>query len=233
MKTELEIASAIANYITSQEGVTDFPVSLKQISDEVDTLRVRLLDELDSKGLLQKPYLNLTQVTLFDGSTPRRKVNLDLVTRVRYINVPRLYISPSTKKPAISYIGAFNGLQSYRVVHGTQREWFKKDRWIGSLPTAVIIESDTNEGYRVEFYGATPNKVRFVPIYEDPSDLEPFGYNGWKTSQEGGSLYPCPSGMVDVMIGKTVESYLRTMYRRPIQANQTVDAPGQSKGPEV
>lgn len=224
MKTEFEIASAIQNYVSSQQGVGDFPVSLRQISDEVDTLRVRVITDLDEKGLLRRPFLNYTQVIQFAVT------KIDAVTRARYVDVPRFFVLKSGK-PAISYIGGFAGRQHFRVVTGLQREWHKKDRWIGGKPTAIVIESDTNAGYRVEFCNISPNKARLVAIFEDPSDLETYGYDGSKTSQEGGTLYPMPSGQVDIVIGKTAESYLRTMYRVPLQSNQMVDAPTTPKAP--
>lgn len=224
MKTELEIASAISNYVTSNQGVTDFPVSLKQVSDEVDTLRVRLISEADAKGILARPYFNYTQTITFSAT------KLDAITRERYIDVPRLFILKNGK-PAIAYCGGERGTKHYRVVSGFQREWHTHDRWIGKAPTAIVTETDEVDGFRIRFKNITPNKARIIAIFEDPSDLEPYDYDGWKTSSEGGSLYPMPSGEIDVIIGKTVESYLRTMYRTPLQANQMVDAPTTQKQP--
>lgn len=222
MKTEFEISSAISNYITSNEGVTDFPVTLKQISDEVDTLRVRVITDLDEKGSFKRPFLNYTQTIKINGTST------DAITRERYVKVPRFVILKSGK-PAITYCGDYNGTQHFRVVQGLQREWHKADKWIGRLPTVVVIEDDNDGGYILKFRNISPNKIRLVGVFEDPSDLEPFGYDGTITVAAGGSLYPMPSGQVDVIIGKTVESYLRTLYRHPVQANQTVDAPNQQK----
>lgn len=226
MKTEFEIASIISKYVAAQQAVTDFPVTLKQIGDEVDTLRMRVVEELDSQNLLNRPYFNYTQVIKFDGT--KNKVKLNTTTRVRYVEVPRLFFKKDNK-PAIAYIGDYNGKQNYRVVAGLQKEWHTKDQWIGRLPTALVIENPDNNGYLIEFKGASPNQLRMIAIFEDPSDLEPFGYNGSAVQDEGGTLYPMPSGEIDKIIGKTVESYLRTMYRLPIQPNQTVDAPNQPR----
>lgn len=228
MKTEFEIASAIRNYVTSNEGVTDFPVTLRQISDEVDTLRMRTIDSIDEKGDFKRPFLNFTQIIEFDSSAIAFQVKRDVARNIRYIDVPRIYILKNGK-PAISYIGGLAGTQHYRVVYGLQREWHKSDKWIGRLPTAVIIESSDVEGYRIEFINVSPNKARLVAVFEDPSDLEVYGYNGSVLPSDGGTLYPLPSAHVDILIGKTVESYLRTLYRVPLQANQQVDAPKQIK----
>lgn len=231
MKTEFEIASIISNYITSDEGVTDFPVTLKQISDEVDTLRVRLMQEMDSKGLLKRPFYNYTQTIFFGGLNDQKKTLVDAATRRRYADVPRLFML-SGNIPAIGYCGGYRGEQHFRVVSGTQREWFQADRWIGKAPTVVVYPSPDNMGHRLEFRNIAPNQFKFEAIFEDPSDLETYNrYNGDAKSQDGGTLYPMPSGDVDVMIGKTVESYLRTLYRHPVQANQNVDAPNQVKQP--
>lgn len=228
MKTEFEIASVISNYITSNEGVTDFPVTLRQISDEVDTLRMRTITDLDEKGKLLRPFLNFTQTIEFDASSTIFQVKKDLTRNIRYVDVPRLYRMVSGKV-AISYVGGIAGTQHFRVVQGLQREWHKADRWIGRSPTAVVVELEEVEGFRIEFHNVSPNKAKFVAIFEDPSDLEKYGYNGDATPADGGNLYPLPSGYVDVIIGKTVESYLRTLYRLPLQGNQQVDAGKQVK----
>lgn len=231
MKTEFEIASIISNYITSDEGVTDFPVTLRQISDEVDTLRVRLMQEMDSKGLFKKPFYNFTQPILIGGINDSLKTKVDPSTRRRYVDVPRLFML-SENRPAIAYCGGYRGEQNYRVVAGNQREWFTSDRWIGKLPTVVVYPSPNNESYRLDFRNITPSQLKFEAVFEDPSDLEGInGYDGTQTSLNNGSLYPMPSGDIDIIIGKMVNSYMKTLYRHPVQANQTVDAPGQQKPP--
>ena len=231
MKTEFEIASAISNYITSNEGVTDFPVTLKQISDEVDTLRVRLMQEMDSKVLFKKPFYNYTQTIFIGGLSDQLKTSIDAYTRRRYVDIPRLFML-SNNKPAIAYCGSYKGEQNYRVVAGNQREWFSSDRWIGKLPTVVVYPSPNNSGYRLDFRNISPVQFKLEAVFEDPSDMEGInGYDGTKTAANGGTLYPMPSGDIDVMIGKTVNSYMQTLYRHPVQGNQTVDAPGQKKEP--
>lgn len=231
MKTEFEISSAISNYITSNEGVTDFPVTLKQISDEVDTLRVRRMQEADSKGLFKRPFYNYTQTIFIGGTQDPLKTSEDSVTRRRYVDIPRLFML-SNNRPAIAYCGGYKGEQNYRVVSGNQREWFSSDRWIGKLPTVVVYPSPDNFGYRLDFRNISPRQLKFEAVFEDPSDLEGInGYDGTKTADNDGSLYPMPSGEIDIIIGKTVESYMRTLYRHPVQGNQTVDAPGQQKQP--
>jgi len=231
MKTEFEIASVISNYITSNEGVTDFPVTLKQISDEVDTLRVRLMQEMDSKGLFKRPFYNYTQTIFIGGLSDSLKTSVDASTRRRYVDIPRLLML-SNNRPAIAYCGGYKGEQNFRVVAGNHREWFSSDKWIGKLPTVVVYPSPDNSGYRLDFRNISPNQVKLEAVFEDPSDMEGInGYDGGLTYLQGGTLYPMPSGDVDVMVGKTVESYLRTLYRHPVQGNQTVDAPGQQKQP--
>ncbi len=115
------------------------------------------------------------------------------------------------------------------MVFGLQKEWFKADKWIGRSPTAVICEEASVNGYRVKFFGASPNKAKIGFIAENPSDLEAYGYDGDKRTSDGGSPYPMPNAPLDIIIGKTVESYLRTLYRLPVQGNQLVDAPKQVK----
>lgn len=215
MKSEFEIASMISNDVTSAQGVTDFPVSLKQISDNIDTLRVRVIDDLDSKGLMKKPFFNFTQTII--------TTTLKTASNQRYVDIPKL-ISFQNSAPAIAYIGGSGDTpKSFRIVYGTHNEFHTADRWIGKLPTAIV--TDSQNGNRIFFKNISPNTVRIVAIFGDPSDLEPFGYNGSIKVVDGASVYPMPSGQLDILMGKITESYLRDLYRLPVQANQAVDSP--------
>lgn len=211
----------ISNDINSQNGVTDFPLSLNQIADNVDTLRVRVIEDLDSKGFFKQPFFNYTQTIDFTSTQKDSTQN-----NQRYVDIPRiLFLSDGS--PAITYIGAANGFQTYRKVWGLQREVHTKDRWIGSKPTAIITENGL--GYRIFFKNISPISLKLIAVFQNPSDLESYGYNGWKTTAEGGSVYPMTSGQVDIVMGKIVDSYMRYMYRIRPQGDQAVDAPQQSK----
>lgn len=203
--TEHQIVSAIENYVTSHEGVTDFPVSPKQIADEVDTLRMRLVSELDNARMLVSPFVNYTQV-IEDLPTHKTDGN------DRYVDIPAVYHT-IRNTPAFVYAGAANGNTPYRVLTGNHGIYASQDRWIGNVPQAIL------QGTRLTFKQSTLKKVRIVAVFRDPSDLDVFGYDSSKDT------YPIPDSLVDQIIGKTANSYMQTMYRIRPQSNQQVDLP--------
>ena len=190
--TEFEIASAIQNYVTSHSGVTDSPISLRQIRDEVDTLRLRLLDELfrgRNTMVDISPYTQVAKVTT-------AKENGILVA-----HIPELYFQPNGKL-AISYITSSSGATPFKVVVGTRSLYADDDLYTGNAPTVVYQSS------YLRFKNVAPKAILIEGVFNKPSELTPYGYD-WKKSH-----YPVPYGMIDHIIGKTAESYLR--LRQPI-----------------
>lgn len=186
--TEFEIASAIQNYVTSHRGVTDSPISLRQIRDEVDTLRLRLLDELlrAKSGIGNVSAYN--QVATF--STVKDKSSIIAI-------IPELYYRPNNKLE-VTYLGGLSGDTPFKVVSGGRKTFADYDMVTASAPTAKY----TRGVFR--FSNVVPKKIYIEAIFNKPSTLTKYGYN-WKTSQ-----YPVPYGVIDTIIGKTVESYIRT-----------------------
>lgn len=202
--TEFQIASAIKNYVTAQKAVTNSDIELDQIRDEIDTLRGRLIDEMDGQGLFQKPFLSYTQFHKF--STKR-----DSISKVMYADIPPIMIGRDNK-PFTAYVGGSDGRSPYRVVIGNQLDYLDhKDVWERSMKTVLY------EHGRLTFRNTGPDTISVRAVYVKPFDLSPFGYDWTSTS------YPAPQRMIDAIIGKTSDSYLRTMYRLPIQPNTASD----------
>jgi hypothetical protein len=202
--TEAKIVAAIKNYVTSHRGVTGFPLRDQQVADEVDTLRMRMINELDQKRLFRKPYQGFVQRIEFT------------VPNTKKITLPKVYFQLDGT-PAIEYIGGkqFNTL--YRVFTGVNHNaWSIDDEW--TLPAVTV------DGQEFTFHNFGSNELVLIAVFEDPSS--PFGYDGGYDEEEGDE-YPIPSAMKDIIIGKTAESYLRTMYRIFPQANKQVDVPPQ------
>ena len=61
--------------------------------------------------------------------------------------------------------------------------------------------------------------MKLIAVFEVPDELTKYGYDEMVTK------YPVPAGFADMLIGKTAESYIRTMYRVPIQPNTQSDMP--------
>ena len=190
--TEFEIASAIQNYVTSHSGVTDSPISLRQIRDEVDTLRLRLLDELFRARNSMVDVSAYTQTAI----VPTEKVDGKLQA-----HVPELYYQPNGKL-AVQFLGSSSQETPFKVVFGRRATWSDYDTYTGKVPTAIYQASI------VTFRNVAPKSIFIEAVFNKPSELTKYGYD-WKTSH-----YPVPYGMIDHIIGKTAESYLR--LRQPV-----------------
>jgi len=204
MKTEYQIASSIKSYVTAEKVVTNSDIEIEQIRDEMDSLRHRLLDDLDQQGLLRKPFLGYTQFHKF--STKRDEAN-----KILYCDLPRLMVGKDNK-PFVAYVGGGNQLTPYRLVVGNQLTWVDdKDSWDRNQKTVLYRDG------QFVFRNDGPNYIWVRGVFAKPRELAAYGYL-WKEH-----YYPVTGQMADRIIGKTVESYLRTMNRVPIQANTQSD----------
>lgn len=204
--TEYQIASAIENYVTSHEGVTNFSVPINQIQDEADTLRIRMFDEQDLNSrytISLEPFLQTIELK----ATKRSTNGKDTI-----VEIPNIHIRKNGKA-AIRYCGSPTYKTPYRVVTGNHHLYATHDPIIGKSPLAHY------EDGKLTFLNTVLKKVMIKGIFTDPSKLVEYGYN-YKEDE-----YPVPLGFADILIGKTVESYLRTMYRIPIQPNTQTDMP--------
>jgi len=205
--TEFDIASAIKNYVTSHEGVTNFKPSIDQIRDEVDTLRIRLLTELE----IQNRY-----VFTFDEyyQNIEIKTSYDVVNKMARGVIPLVHFT-AKNKPAVQYIGSLKGDTPHKLVTGNDRYWAQHSPYTGNM--ATVVYEDGN----LEFLSKNvPKKIRVRAVFRRPSDCRKYNDYNWQESE-----YPVPNSLLDVLIGKTAESYLRTMYRIYPQPNTQSDMP--------
>jgi hypothetical protein len=210
--TEAKIVAAIKNYVTSQRGVTGFSLRNEQVADEVDTLRMRMILEADSARLFRKPFQGYTQKISF--TVPGNKK----------VDLPKVYIR-ADGTPAVAYVGGQLGNTAYRLVTGYNHgQWVATDEF-SLLPVAML------EGTEFTFKNFASNSLIMIAVFEDPSSLEAYGYDPGYDTEDGeeGDDYPMPNAMIDQIIGKTAESYIRTMFRIPPQPNTQIDAPPTGK----
>ena len=213
--TEHEIASAIENYVTSYEGVTSSSISLEQIKDEINTLRMRTIFELDQQRLLMTPFVGYVQ-TIPNLKVTKTDVN---ETVIHTVKIPKVYIR-ANGKIALTYVGGIDMRSPYRITTGNHHMWATADAYIGNKP--MISYREDIDGGVITIHKAVDN-IAVEALFETPSALTPFGiYDDEKTS------YPMPQAQIDAMIGKTVNSYINTLYRTPVQSNIQADSPQQS-----
>ena len=155
--TEFEIVTSVMELVTSNEGVTNTSLSAEQVADEVDTLRVRMAMELDSKSIFRRPYQGFTQ--RIASLTVKKDSN-----KKSYCEIPRLVIK-ANGEPAYLYIGGKDNASPYRLVTG-DIENAMHDHFIGKL---ALVHYD--EG-KLTFRNAAPMFITVVGVFEDPSDLE-------------------------------------------------------------
>ena len=186
--TEYEIASAIQNYVTSHAGVTDSPISIRQIRDEVDTLRLRLLDEMYAQNNTFVDYGAYTQLLTAPTVIENKKAVAE---------IPAIYYDPSGKI-MVTFLGSSTGDTPFKVIGGSRRIWAKFDTYTGSVPTGIYHNG------KMTLENVAPEAIFMEAIFDKPSSLSKYGYD-WKKSR-----YPVPQGVIDLIIGKTAESYIRT-----------------------
>lgn len=209
MKTEYHIASSILNYVTAARAVTNSDLDIDQIRDEIDSLRIRTIAELDQQGLLRRPYQSYTQFHTF--STKR-----DTERKIIVAEIPPVYLGRDNK-PFIAYVGGTLGESPYRIVIGNQLGWVDNtDNYYRNIKTAHYGLTSEGKGL-LTFRQDAPEKVSVRAVFMKPIDLAPYGYL-WEKH-----YYPVPGDVADTMIGKTVNSYLGTMYRIPVQPNTQSD----------
>jgi hypothetical protein len=205
--TEFQIISSVMNLVTSNEGVTNLSLSEEQVGDEVDTLRGRMIGELDGQSLFRSPYTGFAQ------TIDRLGVTKATASAKPFVDIPRVMFRRDNT-PAIAYIGGIDLKSPYRIVTGINVENFEHMPYTGKFPIAHY-----NEG-RVTIYNANPNLITIIGVFNDPGDLEILGKYNAETSE-----YPFPIGMIDQLIGKTSNSYLNTLYRILPQPNTQSDLP--------
>jgi hypothetical protein len=203
--TESQIVTAVMELVTSAEGVTNTSLSPDQVAEEVDTFRVRMIMEADKATVFRRPYMGMTQEI---SSLKVEKTS----EKVSYVNIPRLVIK-ANGEPATLYIGGKDDKSPYRVVTGDIENAIH-DHFVGSMAIVHYQEG------RLTFRNVAPQYIKVVAVFEDPSKLELGGHYDPDTSE-----YPFPAGMIDILIGKTADSYIRTMYRIRPQPNVQADIP--------
>jgi hypothetical protein len=200
--TQAEIVSAVMNIVTSHEGVTNTSLSADQVAAEVHTCRQRMIDDLDKVSLFRRPFTGYVQV--IDSLAVAKEADGTL-----YVEIPRVYRTIN-QEVSLLYIGGKDRKSPYRIVTD-DGENSKHDHFLGSRPTAIYSEGV------IKFRNLSPKFIRVEGVFEYPDQLAIYGYDDEETE------YPFPGGMIDKLIGKTTESYLRTLFRVVPQPNTQSD----------
>jgi len=200
--TQNEIVSAIMNLVTSHEGVTNTSLSQDQVADEVHSLRSRMIAEIEGQSLFRRPYTGFNQKI--------EALQVKKEGAILYVDIPRMFMLRH-HYPAFNYIGGKDKKSPYRVVTGSVHNALT-DMFISKLPIAHYEEG------RLTFYNCTPKEIRVEAVFQKPSDLEILGEYDADVDE-----YPMPLQLQDVLIGKTSNTYVNFMYRKPITPNTQSD----------
>lgn len=221
--THQEIASAILNNLTAGEGITNIRVPLQQIRDEIDSLRARILMEKNQQGFpVDMDYYQPVSCLpveckdisdcCIDINTGEKVLQVELPSSPVYLN----------GKPLIQYVGIVDRSRPFRIIDGKQNVYAFHNKFMKNVPTLWV------DGTRGIIFNPTTTRVKYITIsavWANPSkvaDLE-------CCSEYENEDYPAPPGIVDTIIGKTTQSYLRYYYaRNPLQSNDQVDNPGEA-----
>ena len=209
--SEFEIISAIENYVTSHAGVTDSSIEPTQIAAEIDTLRLRFLREFEKTDRLGRIPRSYSQ-RLGPVETQEYEIN---DRNYMGIVLPRLYFRDNGKA-IVFYLGSDDMDNHHRIVYGKSFRNFESELYTSRHSTAWI------DGERLLFLNTSPESVILDAVYADPSDLGTGSLNFYDPRNDD---YPCPEDIKDMIIGKTAESYIRTLYRTMPQSNKQVDLP--------
>lgn len=199
---QFEIVAAVMNIVTSHEGVTNTSLSEDQVAAEIHTCRQRMIDDLDKVSLFRRPFTGYVQII---ESLPTLKKADGTV----YVKIPRVYRTLN-QDIALLYVGGKDKKSPYRIITDNADNC-KHDHFLGTAPTAIY-----NEG-EITFRNISPKFIRIDGVFEYPDQLAIYGYDDEE------SEYPFPGGQIDKLIGKTTESYLRTLYRVTPQPNTQSD----------
>lgn len=217
------ITSAIMNYVTENQGINGTRVPKKQIRAEVHTLRGRLIREMvksrlpvpaDCYSLLKGIRLSEEPITLdcYDDM-------MESAIEARVAKIPKLITHPLTNKPLIRFSGNYNRSAPLRIIYGNQIFYFMEEEihkdqptlWVDSAQERVVLFDDTLETLQMECVVANPDSL--------------IDYSFCDYGEE--SPYPADEEMIDHIIGKTQESYMRAFYRmQPVQRNGHRDTQG-------
>lgn len=209
--TEFEIASDIMNLVTSNEGVTNSRIRMEQIMLDADSMRLRLIAEAEKALMFRKPFQGYSQ------SIKSLKISR-ATDKSLYVDIPRV-LCDAQGRPCIGYIGGKDMKSPYRVIVGAQRNYTEHDEFISAYPWAHYSEG------RLTFKHVTAEYLTLADtVFEDPSALEAHDEYNPELSQ-----YPLPGALLDMLIGKVADGYLRTAYRKMPQPNTQTDIPTGAK----
>lgn len=200
---QFEIVAAIMNIVTSHEGVTNTSLSEDQVAAEIHTCRQRMIDDIDKTSQFRRPYTGFSQK--IESLTIQKDTD-----GAPYIVIPRLYRMLNNEVAAL-YIGGKDRKSPYRILTDDSSENAKHDHFLGKVPIVIY-----NEGL-LTFRNINPKFLRVEGVFEYPDQLAIYDYDDESTE------YPMPGGLIDILIGKTTESYIRTLFRVVAQPNTQSD----------
>lgn len=222
--THRDIASAILNNITSGEGISNTRIPLQQVMDEIDTLRARLLYERSQQGLSIEPEYYQTAScipVICQDISECCGINSD--AKVLVGQLPSSVLTQNGRL-LINYAGTIDRYRPYRIITGNHYLFAMKGKYVGNKPTLWF------DNTRVVLFNPETLAIKNISIsaiWTNPAKLRDLDC----CSNYDEKDYPAPAGLIDMIIGKITESYIRYFYRmNPLQNNMQIDTQGLQQG---
>lgn len=219
------IASIIINSTFSGlKMVTNIPLSVDQVKDEVSLLRASLIKEMIDSG--QKNFEGLYVKISCIALTCRDMAECceEPVGSFQLGGkIPKLFDQLLTEKTGIKYVGSPDMRHPYRILTGNEYLYYKHSPLIGKKPAAYL-------DYNLNVWILNPptedlELITMVVIPEDPRDLQQYSC----CAAGDDDPYPMPSWMTDKITGKLINDYMR--YYTMAQTKPNTQSP--TENPQV
>lgn len=219
------IASQVINSTFSGlKMVTNIPISVDQVKDEISLLRNSLIKEMIDSG--QKNFeglyvkISCIQLTCRDmAECCDEPVGSDQLGG----KIPKLFDQLLTDKTGIRYAGSPDMRHPFRILTGNEYIYHKHSPLVGKSP-AVYFD------YNHNVWVLNPptqdlELLTIVVIPEDPRDLQQYSC----CAATDDDPYPMPGWMVDKITGKLINDYMR--YYSMSQTKPNTQSPTENPPP--
>lgn len=203
------------------KGVTNFSESREQVMAEIHTTRARIIMESYRNGFL--PLESYYQ--------PLHGIKMKYASKSAISfqgwhegDIPPIMAISETEpmKYSTRYCGGPDLSRSFRIIEGNRYECFKNstmNRLHAKDPVAHLSATKVRTLYN------SCETMALEAVFMNPMDLAYFGDKSFSED----ARYPMPEGMIDILTGRLIESYLRMYIGRTSQPNTQTEASSNEK----
>jgi hypothetical protein len=217
------IASIVINStFGGLKAVTNIPLSIDQVKDEISTMRNRILKQMIDAGQknFEGLYSKIACIKL-ECRDMAECCEVEVGTMVLGGKLPKLFDQLMGDKTAIKYAGSPSMYQPFRILTGNEYIYHMHSPLVGNKPAAYI---DYNQNvWVINPPTMDMEYLSVVVILEDPRDLQSFSC----CAATDDDPYPIPSWMVDEITGKLINDYIR--YYTSTQTKPNTQSPTENQ----